>query len=284
MNNVPRVACINDISGFGRCSLTTAIPILSVCGIQPCPVPTAILSKHTGFPEYSFTDFTDNLSAYLQNWRDIEFDAVYSGFLGSETQIAIVSGYIEERAALQENPPLVIIDAVMGDNGKPYATYTPRMCEKMRELVRHADIITPNITEACILTGTEYTGESISAARARELILRLAEMGSKSVVITGVHRGENIINYSYENGCFFENSLHCVSRVFNGTGDIFASVVCAAVLNGHSLPRASEIAGSFVQTAARHTFDSGASSSEGVIFEPWLCRLHTMVCRAEKDS
>lgn len=279
MNKAPRVACINDISGFGRCSLTTTISILSVCGIQPCPAPTAILSRHTGFSEYFFDDFADKLSPYLKNWNGIEFDGIYSGFLGSAQQIAIVSDYIDNCTATQKKPPLTIIDAVMGDCGKLYSTYTIEMCEKMRHLVCHADIITPNVTEACLLTDTEYKGEYLSDSQARELALRLTDMGSKSVVITGIRRGDNIINFSYENNEFHESEIHCISRNFSGTGDIFASVVCACVINGHSLKSASEIAGNFVHAAAQYTIDVGAPISEGVVFEPWLNKLYPIICK-----
>lgn len=285
MNRVPRIACFNDISGFGRCSMTTAIPILSVCGVQPCPAPTALLSRHTGFPTFFFEDFTDRLPEYLKNWSEsgIDFDGIYSGFLGSEKQIDIVEGYIEERRSVQNKPPLVLIDTVMGDGGRPYSTYTREMCEKMKALVRLADIITPNITEACLLTGSGYTGERISDAAARELALRLADMGAGSVVITGIRRGDSIANFTYEHGCFYEDELHCVSRSFSGTGDIFASAVCAAVINGHTLRSASRIAGEFVFNAARYTVDMETPLSEGVMFEPLLCGLSRAVADKSPD-
>ena len=277
MKKVPRVACINDISGFGRCSLTSAIAILSVCSVQPCPLPTAVLSRHTGFPEYFFKAFTDSMPAYLDNWSDLDFDGIYSGFLGSERQISIVLDYIKARLEKQKKPPIVLVDTVMGDGGRPYSTYTRAMCEKMKTLAQYADIITPNITEACILTSTEYTGEQLTDEQTHTLLLKLAELGSRSVVITGVHRGDNILNVTYDNGSFFESSVHCISRTFSGTGDLFASVVCAAVLNGFPLEEASDIAGRFVHMAARYTVDAHTPVSEGVIFEPLLCSLAQML-------
>ena len=158
-----KIAVINDLSGYGRCSLTVAIPILSALKVQCCPVPTSILSNHTGFPVYFFDDYTDKMGLYLEKWTELglEFDGIFSGFLGSEAQIGIVMSMIRQ---FQGKDTLVVIDPIMGDHGKAYQTYTPAMCSRMKELVCLGDIVTPNLTEACILTGREYREEG-SAVR-----------------------------------------------------------------------------------------------------------------------
>lgn len=164
MYRLPMVAAVNDMSGFGRCSLTVAIPILSAMGVQCCPLPTALLSNHTGYPTYYFSDYTDSMEVYYKEWLklDLDFAAVYSGFLGSEKQVSIVMEMIEafrkKQAAKGIAVPLAVIDPVMGDNGAVYATYTDELCAKMRQLVSVADIITPNLTEACILLEEDYKG------------------------------------------------------------------------------------------------------------------------------
>ena len=150
-----KVAMINDLSGYGRCSLTVAVPILSAMKVQCCPVPTSILSNHTGFPVYFFDDYTAKLPAYLEKWGELglEFDGIVSGFLGSVEQIRIVEDMIGRFKGPETK---VVVDPIMGDNGKKYATYTEPMCEGMRRLVGLGDVVTPNLTEACILTDRPY--------------------------------------------------------------------------------------------------------------------------------
>ncbi|MBM6861294.1 bifunctional hydroxymethylpyrimidine kinase/phosphomethylpyrimidine kinase, partial [Clostridium saudiense] len=150
---VKKVAAVHDLAGIGRCSLTAAIPILSVLGVQACPLPTAILSCQTDYPRFHFFDFTDEMKPYIDTWNSMElkFDGIYSGFLGSEEQINIVIDLIEKH-----NDALIVVDPVMGDNGEKYKTYTVEMCDRVRELVRHADVVTPNLTECCILTDRSY--------------------------------------------------------------------------------------------------------------------------------
>ena len=148
-----KVAAINDLSGVGRCSLTVAIPILSALKVQCCPFPTAILSSQTNYPEFTFLDFTNEMHEYKEVWSrlKINFDCIYSGFLGSIEQIDIVSNFIKENKT-----SLVVVDPVMGDNGELYPTFTKEMCNKIRELVKLSTLTTPNLTEACLLTDKEY--------------------------------------------------------------------------------------------------------------------------------
>lgn len=266
---MPRIACINDLSGYGRCSLTTAIAVLSVLGVQPCPVPTAVLSRHTGFPSFTFTDLTAHLSAYLENWSDLSFSGIYSGFLGSEAQIALVEHFIRQHRA-QTQRPLVLIDTVMGDAGALYSTYTPQMCSAMRRLVTLADVITPNVTEACLLTGTDYHGETLTTDEAKELARRLGAMGCRAAVITGITRGDILCNLVMERDGLFFDVEQRTARVFSGTGDLFAAIVSAALVQGLTLPSAVTLAGEFIARVTRETLAKNAPPMEGVAFEPYL--------------
>ena len=154
-NRQKKIAVINDMSGFGRCSIAVSMPIISAMKVQCCPVPTSIFSNHTGFPEFFFEDYTAKMQPYIDNWKKLglEFDGIQTGFLGSEQQIEIVKRFISD---FRTERTTVIIDPVMGDHGKPYPTYTDELCQAMKQLVGYADILTPNLTEACILTDTPF--------------------------------------------------------------------------------------------------------------------------------
>ena len=159
---IPRVAAVHDLCGYGKCSLGIAIPVLSAAACDVCPVPTSLFSAHTKFPTFYMHDTTPILNDYLDAWakEGIELDAIYSGFLGSAAQVGVIQRlYREHPAALR------VVDPVMGDGGKMYPTYTVELCEKMRELVAGADILTPNLTEAHLLTGMPYHGQDLSRLR-----------------------------------------------------------------------------------------------------------------------
>ena len=155
-NNQKKIALINDFTGFGRCSIAVELPIISTLKVQCCPLPTSIFSNHTGFDSYFFDDYTDRMERYVEEWKklDLSFNGICSGFLGSARQISIVKDFIKE---FKTDDTIVVVDPVMGDYGKIYSTYTDEMCGLMKELVAGADIITPNITESCILTDTPYS-------------------------------------------------------------------------------------------------------------------------------
>lgn len=270
MARVKRLAAIHDLSGYGRCSLTTAIAILSAQGHQVCPVPTAVFSKHTGFKSFFCHDLTDCLSDYLADWEDLEFDGIYSGFLGKAEQIKIVEAFIRSR----NGAPLIFIDPVMGDSGRIYATYTTEMCSEMRRLVALATVITPNLTEAAILTDTDYEGEEIPLEKAENLARKLLQLGSDSVVITGIREDDALCNLALEasGNCFVEK-MPRTAAVFSGTGDIFASVTCGELMAGKSLQCAVRRAGEFVCSATTATLTGGGDLAEGVQFEPLLSEL-----------
>ena len=177
-NRQNKIAVINDMSGFGRCSLAVSIPVISHMKIQCCPVPTSIFSNHTGFKEYFFEDYTSKMNEYISNWKKInlQFKGILSGFLGSKEQINIVRSFIED---FRTEDTLVIIDPVMGENGKPYPTYTQEMCQEMKQLVQYADVLTPNLTEACILTDTPYTPDTFTKKDYYNIVSKLSENGAK---------------------------------------------------------------------------------------------------------
>ena len=202
---VNRVAAIHDLSGFGRSSLSVVIPILSTMGVEVCAVPTAVLSSHTDIEGYAFLDLTDYLEEHINHWRKlgIEFDCIYSGFLGSPRQIKIVSKFIDD---FSSNNPLVVIDPVMADNGMLYSTMTMEMVTQMRELIKKADIITPNFTEAAFLLDEEYNLD-ITEKEVKNWLVGLSEMGPKIVIITSVpepdlSKNTSVIAYNREDGHF----------------------------------------------------------------------------------
>ena len=269
-----KIAVINDISGYGRCSLTVAIPILSAMGIQACPVPTAILSNHTEFPVYFFDDYTEKMRDYIQKWKELglEFDGIASGFLGSAEQIEIVLEFV---AAFRNEATHIFIDPVMGDHGRLYATYTEEMCEEMKQLVSYADIVTPNVTEACFLTGTPYKATGWTRKELLNMAMMLQMMGAKSVVITGVREGSFYTNVVLEQGSQ-EASFVKVKSAGNqrpGTGDVFSSVLSGAVLGGKSLKEATEMAARFVRDCITKSDELEIPHSNGVCFEEILGKL-----------
>lgn len=192
-NYIPRVAAVHDMCGYGKCSLTAAIPILSAAGCDVCPVPTALFSAHTRYAVFTFHDTTDILSGYLDAWQkeDVELDGVYSGFLGSPDQVAII-----QRLYREYPNALRLVDPVMGDAGEMYPTYTPELCEAMGALADGADVLMPNLTEASILTKRDYPGQDIDEATVNELLGALLELGAKNVVLKGIDHGDGkIVNY-----------------------------------------------------------------------------------------
>ena len=246
-----KIAMINDLSGYGRCSITAALPVLAALKIQCCPVPTSVLSNHTGFPVYFFDDYTDKMEPYIEKWTELGFsiDGIVSGFLGSERQIQIVKDMITE---FKKPETKVIVDPIMGDHGETYATYTETMCRKMRELAEMADILTPNLTEACILTERPFKKEGWSRKEIEGLTEELLAMGPSGVVITGVREGQYLVNAVAER----EKKITYIRRKKvgterPGTGDVFSSVVAGVCVRGGSLSEGVALAADFVKDCIR---------------------------------
>lgn len=271
---IKKVAAIHDLSGFGRASLTTVIPILSTMGIQVCPVPTAILSTHTSnFTGYSFIDLTDYMEEHIAHWKklNLEFDCIYSGFLGSPRQIKIVSDFVDH---LGHKDNLVVVDPVMGDNGHLYGTMGEEMIVEMRKLVSKADIITPNFTEAAFLLGEKYK-ETTTEEEVKDWLVRISEMGPKIVIITSVpdekinefEKNMSVIAYNREDDVFWKVSCKYIPVSYPGTGDAYTSVLIGSLLQGDSLPVAIDRAMQFVTQCIKASYGFKYPSREGVLLE-----------------
>lgn len=241
-----KILTIQDISCVGQCSLTVALPILSACGLETCILPSAVLSTHTaGFTGYTFRDLTDDIPAIAAHWQKegIKFDAVYTGYLGSEKQIEYVKDIL---ATLRNENAVSVVDPAMADGGKLYPAFDMAFVESMKSLCARADIIVPNITEACFLTGIEYK-ESYDEAYIDSLLAALVELGARTVVLTGVgyEAGKTGV-VVYENG---KKGYYCHKRIAegcHGTGDVFASAFVGAYMQGKPLLEAATIAADYV--------------------------------------
>ena len=256
-NPLPRVAAIHDICGYGRCSLTVAIPILSTMGFEVCPLPTAVLSTHTLFQNFVLMDMTDELPKIINHWDELglRFDAIYSGFLGSARQVDIVVDFIER---FQAPETLVVVDPVMADHGKLYPTMPPEMVGEMKKLSRKSRVITPNLTEAAFMLD-RITPEVISEKEARAWLKDLTDLGPEMAVITSAPmasrpNSSTVIGYDRVDNRYWMTERPFVPTQYHGTGDIFASVLTGALMQGDSLPVAMDRGAQFVATAIRATF------------------------------
>ena len=274
----PKVAAIHDLSGFGRCSLTVALPVLSAMGVQCCPLPTAFLSTHTGgFEGFTFLDMTEEMPKAARHWETLglRFDAIYSGFLAGRRQIGIVADFIR---TFRTPETRVIVDPVMGDDGSIYQTYTPELCAGMAELTELADVITPNLTEAALLLGWDYTSlfrpdGRQDPDRLRQAVEQLSRDGTRSVALTGVSEAPGrtgALCYDAGTGSLETVQTDFVAHPLLGTGDIFASVLTGALVKGRTLPEAARQAAEFIRACAERTVAEDLPLREGVDFEPLL--------------
>ena len=256
-NPLPRVAAIHDICGYGRCSLTVAIPILSAMGFEVAPLPTAILSTHTLFPDFVLIDMTAELPRIIEHWKklNLKFEAIYSGFLGSARQVDIVADLIGHFSSAET---LVVVDPVMADHGRLYPSMPPEMVTEMKKLARLAKIVTPNLTEAAFLLDRP-TPESLTEREARQWLKSLTDLGPEMAVITSAplegHPGAaTVIAYDRPDDRYWLTERPHVPTQYHGTGDIFASGLTGSLLQGDSLPVAMDRSAQFVTTAIRATF------------------------------
>ena len=266
-----RVAAIHDLSGFGRCSISVILPVLSAMGVQVCPVPTAVLSSHTGgLGDPVIRDLTDYIEPALRHYQSlgVEFEAVYTGFLGSGEQVDCCLEFFKAYPKA-----LKIVDPVMGDNGRPYRTCTPELRRRMSELAAAADIITPNITEAAMLLEESYPAARLTRSEAKSMLLRLSHMGPKRVVITGAELAQGglaSLGYDGENGSFWYVPCEYIPVHYPGCGDIYASVLLGAELSGASLPIAMARAAAFTELCVKTTYSYGSDPRYGVMLESVL--------------
>lgn len=284
---VPRLAMINDIAGFGRCSTTVSLPVISVMKVQVCPVPTSVLSNHLGFPLCHFDDYTSHMRDYIKVWNELglTFDGLYCGFLGNEEQIDIVREFVE-----MFRPPLFLLDPVMGDHGRAYSSITETHVQKMKELLPLADIITPNITEACLLTGTPWKDGEWTMQELSGLCERLADIcqqesvtsdeastgttaNGASIVITGIRQGDSLVNFLWDDGVYTTVSTPIAGASRPGTGDIFASILAADAVRGETLLSSVQKAANFVGLCIAGSEKAGTPVQEGVVFEKYLAAL-----------
>lgn len=272
-----RVALVNDLSGFGRCALGVALPIVSAFGLECCMLPTAILSNHTGFSKYSFVDFTEHMGQFISMWRAhaLKVDMVYTGFLGSAEQI----DYATEIFDIAGAGAMRLVDPVMGDAGVPYATYTPRLVKRMAELVRHATVITPNLTELCLLCGLSYSSRPFDSDTIWRAVSGLCKDGPQYVALTGLSCDE----VDFAPSGMLANCLYSarddkrelvlnekVPLCYCGTGDVFASVLCGAMGRGYDFFDAARLAVRFCARATKATFENGGGKLYGIQFESQL--------------
>lgn len=269
MENQKKLVAINDISGFGKCSLTVALPIISAAGVETVCMPTAVLSTHTGgFTGYTYRDLTCDMPKISAHWSSIGLkpDAIYSGFLGSFDQIEIVEKFVDD---FKSNGCLFVADPCMADHGKMYSVFDKKFAEAMTRLCSRANIILPNITEACFMTGMEFISENHTREYIEKLLNGLLDIGAENVVLTGVSFDKNELGAAFMGKeripyYYFQERL---SGVYHGTGDVFASSFCGAVLNGITYEEAMGIAVRYVCDCIKRTQMMETPVNYGVDFE-----------------
>ncbi len=307
---IKKAAVINDLSGFGKCSLAASIAILSVMGVQPCALPTAVLSNQTGYKNYYSYDFSKHMHNFADIWEQnkAEFDGIYSGYVANASQIDFISDFISR---FKKPHTKVLIDPVMGDDGKRYAAYNDETCQKMCELIKKADIITPNLTELCIIANQDYeeltrkSNDNNYLGIIAELALKTAEKIGAKVIVTGIKMQDEAVNHSCKhndnnnvclpehfktvpltvpkeqyiysgvfssNNCYFTRSKQ-LGGSFSGTGDIFSSIVFASVLNDIDVKTAVNNAAKFIEKAVADTIKSDYDRNDGINFEKYLYTL-----------
>lgn len=264
-----RIVTIQDISCVGKCSLTVALPIISAMGVECAVLPTAVLSTHTLFKNFTFRDLTDDIAPIAKHWKNenIAFDAVYTGYLGSFRQLELVSQFID---GFKTPETLVFIDPVMADNGKLYTGFTPDFAKAMAKLCSKAHVIVPNLTEAAFLLEREYIADGYSEKYIKDTLKRLAALGAENAVLTGVKFNDSelgIMGYNAEKDEFFSYFHRYVNASFHGTGDIFSSTALGAVMRGMTLEKALALAADYTVDCIERTVQSPGHVNYGVEFE-----------------
>lgn len=269
-----RIASIQDISCLGRCSQTVALPVVSAMGVECAILPTAVLSAHTSFPGFVCTDLTEQLLPAARHWKaqGVHFDALYTGYLASERQVAVVLELLE---LLAEEDTLLFVDPAMADHGRLYAGFGEHFPARMAQVVARAQITVPNITEACLMTGMDYR-ETYDEAYIRQLLQGVAALGAEKVVLTGVSFEKDAIGFmSYDGatGCYDHYFNRREPQAYHGTGDIFSATAVSGIMRGLSLRDAFRLAVDFTLQCIQVTRTDPQAAWYGVEFEralPWL--------------
>ena len=269
---IPRVVAIHDLSCFGKCSLGIVIPTISAMGAEVCPFPTTILSSYMKYENPVIVDFTDNMGLFLKHFQKISFhtDIVYSGFLGNFGQIELIKQSIDIL-----KPKTVVVDPVMGDNGKLYKIYDDEMCKRMKELVSVADIVTPNLTEAFMLAEERYSEEDTSKEQMQFLAHKIRALGAKTVVITGVERESYLYNCILDEQGYREIKVELLAFRKSGTGDLFASILVGKLLQNCSVDESVSVATNFVYEVLSNQYKYTGLAEDSIFFEPFLYRLQS---------
>lgn len=276
-----KVAVIQDLSSFGKCSLTAAIPVLSVMGVQACPLPTAVLSAQTGYPSFFYEDFTSKMKYFIEEWGKLNavFDGIYTGFVTGEEQIQNIFQFLD---TFQTKETLLLVDPVMGDIGEVYKLFTDELLVRMKELVKRADVITPNVTECCLLTGLSYaklqgySNEKDFMKAVEEAGKILQQETGAHVIITGVnppsaYPDKRVIGNMYlDGGKTFYQAVPYNGESYSGTGDLFSSVIMGSMMRGEDLEKAVQLAVAFLSESISDSSLEQIPAVEGVNFEKYL--------------
>lgn len=267
-----RTVAINDISCMGKCSLTVALPIISSLGIETVVLPTAVLSAHTAFEGFTFCDLTDEFTPVTEHWksRGEQFDCIYSGYLGSQRQIDLVGRFIDD---FKTDSTKVIIDPVLGDHGRLYKNFTQDFADSMAKLCARADVITPNLTEASFMLGTEYIGDGYTEEYIKDLLIKLSSLGAKKIILTGISFDDKRLGVACYDSLTKEYTYYAGQRIesmFHGTGDVWASSFTAAFVKGYEFEEAARIATDFTVQCIKATIDDKENHWYGVKFENCL--------------
>lgn len=271
-NQQKKLAVINDFCGFGRCSLTVSIPIVSALKVQCCPVPTSVFSNHTAYDSFFYTDYTEHMNSYIEEWKKLglTFDGILTGFLGAPQQTEIVRHFLEY---FKKEGTVTVVDPVMGDEGSLYTTYSPELAKQMKGLLAYADVLTPNLTEACILTDTVYR-TNMSNEELTEICEKLSHMGPKKIVISGLEREGRLINFVYEAGSVpVEVAGPKIGPCRAGTGDVFSSIIAADAVNGVDFLTSVRHAAVFIAKVLRRTVELDIPTTDGICFEEFLSEI-----------
>ncbi len=279
-----KIALINDLSGFGKCSLTAAISVVSVMGIHAVPLPTAVLSAQTGFQSFYCDDYTDRMDLFTEEWKkmNVHFDGIHSGYLAGSEQIKKVMHLLD---AFQTKDTVYLADPVMGDNGRQFKAFSKELLDGMKQLCARASITTPNLTELCLLTGTDY--ETLTAfSKDDDYLARILDIAKKLLqtmqsntcsLVTGIIRqsqeGAFMGNMAVTEDHSFYHETPYIPQSFSGTGDLFAAVICASLVNGLTVEEAAKKATFFLKPAIEDAVAEHVESNHGVDFEKYLGKL-----------